>query len=60
MLGNENPFANRASAVAWNPVHAAWNTVAHLGAVSGWPGRDETVLIGENHGLHPVAQAELG
>jgi hypothetical protein len=30
MLGNENPFANRASAAAWNPVHAAWNTVAHF------------------------------
>jgi len=29
-------------------------------AVSGRPGRDETVLLGENHGLHPIAQAELG
>ena len=30
MLGNGNPFANQASAGAWNPVHAAWNTVAHF------------------------------
>ena len=30
MLGNENPFASRVSAAAWNPVHAAWNTVAHF------------------------------
>jgi peptidoglycan/LPS O-acetylase OafA/YrhL len=28
--------------------------------VSGRPGRDETVLVGENHGLNPIAQAELG
>jgi hypothetical protein len=33
---------------------------ARLSTVSGRPGRDETVLIGENHGLHPIAQAELG
>jgi hypothetical protein len=33
--------------------------VTRLGAVSGRPGRDETVLIGENNGLHPIAQAEL-
>jgi DNA-binding SARP family transcriptional activator/Flp pilus assembly protein TadD len=31
-----------------------------LDLFSGWPGRDETVLIGEDHGLHPVAQAEFG
>jgi hypothetical protein len=30
------------------------------GTVSGWPGQVETMLIGENHGLHPIAQAELG
>jgi peptidoglycan/LPS O-acetylase OafA/YrhL len=33
---------------------------AKRGPVSGRPSRDETVLIGENHGLHPVAQPELG
>ncbi len=30
MFGHGNPFATPASAAAWNPAHAAWNTVAHF------------------------------
>jgi hypothetical protein len=30
MFGNGSPYANAASAAAWNPVSAAWNTVAQF------------------------------